>query len=287
MGSITRFIKRHDLVVYFVLAYTIAWGISFVVWAFNKFDAAQLQISDIMVMFLAMLLGPSLASITLTAIVDGRSGLRSLCARILHWRINIRWFAAPLLFPVVMLCVLLALSALISPLFLPSFSALGLIVGLLAGFFEEIGWTGFALPKLQLKSSPLVTGLIIGVLWGFWHGFVDYLGNISSMGTLWLAYFIFGFVGAMVATRILIVWVYNRTGSILATQLMHASSTGFLAALGISAASPFGPSGYALSFIVYAAVLWLIVGVLIVRSLKSPKRQAISGQVLQENKAAL
>ena len=59
MGSIIRFIKRHDLVMYFVLAYTIAWGISFAVWALNEFDAAQLQISDIMVMFLAMLLGPS------------------------------------------------------------------------------------------------------------------------------------------------------------------------------------------------------------------------------------
>jgi hypothetical protein len=159
-------------------------------------------------------------------------------------------------------------------------------VGLLAGFFEEIGWTGFALPKLQVKNTPLVTGLIIGVLWGFWHGFVDYLCNITSMGTLWLAYFIFGFVGAMVATRILIVWVYNRTGSILMTQLMHASSTGFLAALGISAASPFGPSGYALSFIVYAAVLWLIVVVLIVRSLKTSKRQTIAGQVLQKNDTA-
>jgi hypothetical protein len=66
----------------------------------------------------------------------------------------------------------------------------------------------------------------------------DYFGNAASIGVRWPLYFLFGFVAAMTATRVFIAWVYSYTGSVLLAQLMHASSTGFLYALGISASSP-------------------------------------------------
>lgn len=90
---------------------------------------------------------------------------------------GVQWYAAVLLFPVLIMAVLMILTALVSPLFAPSFTVIGIAIGLIVGFFEEIGWTGFAFPKLQLKQSPLASGLILGVLWGFWHVWADYFGN--------------------------------------------------------------------------------------------------------------
>lgn len=284
MENMARIIKRYPVATYFVLAYGIAWGVILVAAGSKGFRADRFQLPDIMLMFLAMLIGPSLASIALTAVVDGKNGLRSLFSQMGHWRVGVRWYVVVLLFPVLIIVVLLTLTALVSPVFVPGFTAIGLVIGLAAGFFEEIGWTGFALPKLQLKYSPLTSSLVLGALWGSWHLLADYFGNSMSMGVLWLPYFLFGFVAAMTATRVLIAWVYNYTGSVLLAQLMHASSTGFLAALGVSATSPFGPSGYALSFVVYAIALWVVVAILITRYWKQLVRRTTQEQVTQTEK---
>jgi uncharacterized protein len=278
MANISSFIKRHSLIAYFVLAFAIAWGIIVIVAGSKGFRADTLQLPDIMLMFLAMLLGPSLSGISLTVALEGKQGLRSLLARMGHWRLDLGWYSVVLLFPILILAVLILLSVLVSAAFTPGFAVVGLVVGLVAGFFEEIGWTGFALPRLRSKHSLLTSSLILGLLWGFWHIVADYFGNSASLGVLWLPYFLFGFVAAMTATRILIAWVYDHTGSILLAQLMHASSTGFLAALGVSAASPSGPSGYALSFIIYAVALWVVVGILVTRDGKRFVHHALKVQ---------
>jgi uncharacterized protein len=281
MKNISNFVKCHQLLSFFVLAYAIAWSVILGVAGSKGYRADRLQLPDIMLIFSGMLIGPSLAGIILTAVVDGKTGLRSLFSRMGQWRVGVRWYAVVLLFPVLIMAILMILTALVSPVFAPSFTVMGIVIGLVVGYFEEIGWTGFALPKLQLKYSPLTASLMLGVLWGFWHILADYFGNSASMEVLWLPYFIFGFVAAMAATRVLIAWAYNQTGSILLAQLMHASSTGFLAALGISASSPMGPSGYALSFVVYAVALWLVVAILVARYGKRLARQTIQIQVAQ------
>jgi membrane protease YdiL (CAAX protease family) len=49
------------------------------------------------------------------------------------------------------------------------FLLVGTAPGLLVGFLEELGWTGFAIPRLRLRYGVVITGLIAGVLWGAWH----------------------------------------------------------------------------------------------------------------------
>lgn len=265
MKNVSNLIKRHQLLIFFVFAYAIAWSVILVVAGSKGFRADRLQLTDIMLMFVAMLLGPSLAGIILTVVTEGKNGLRSLFSRMSHWKVSLRWYAVVLLFPVLIMAVLMILTAFVSPVFAPSFTAMGIVIGLTVGFFEEIGWTGFALPRLQLKYSALASGMLLGMLWGFWHTLADYFGNSASLGAVWLPYFLFGFVAAMTATRVLITWVYNNTGSVLLAQLMHASSTGFLYALGISATSPSGPSGYAFAFVVYTVAIWIVVAILVGR----------------------
>jgi len=54
-------------------------------------------------------------------------------------------------------------------------------VGLFAGFFEEFGWSGFMLPKLQQRFNPLMAALLVGLFWGgVWHPYADYIGDFGK-----------------------------------------------------------------------------------------------------------
>jgi hypothetical protein len=50
-----------------------------------------------------------------------------------------------------------------------SLLVIGLAAGLMTGLCEELGWTGFVIPRLRLRYGILTTGLIVGMLWGAWH----------------------------------------------------------------------------------------------------------------------
>jgi membrane protease YdiL (CAAX protease family) len=150
----------------------------------------------------------------------------------------------------------------VSPVFAPNVFLLGIVFGLFPGFFEEVGWMGFAFPKMRATRSALGAGLLLGVLWGLWHApVVDYLGAAAPHGLYWLPFFL-AFITILTAMRVLIVWVYSNTNSVLLAQLMHASSTGFLVILGPAHVSP---GQEALWYAVYAAVLWMVVALVIAR----------------------
>ena len=101
---------------------------------------------------------------------------------------------------------------------------IGLAAGLMTGLCEELGWTGFVIPRLRRRYGVLTTGLIVGLLWGAWHFPLFSGGDLS--GALPLAVFLsvqlFSFLAAY---RVLMVWVYDRTGSVLVAMLMHAGLT--------------------------------------------------------------
>ena len=218
-----------------------------------------------------MLLGPSVAGILLTGLLYGKAGLRELLSRVVRWRVGARWYAVALLTaPLVFAAVLFGLS-LTSPEFLPrilttndkaSLVLMGIAVGLGAGIFEELGWTGFAIPRMRFRYGVLTTGLIVGVLWGAWHFFMNFWASGVTSGELSLAVFVptwlLGIlVGQLTAFRVLMVWVYDRTGgSLLVAMLMHVS----LAASTIILMPPVpGVASVILSF-VPAAALWVVVG---------------------------
>jgi uncharacterized protein len=145
MINISDFVKRRPIVIYFVLAYAIAWSGILVVAGLKGFRATSFQLPDIMLMFAAMLVGPSLAGITLTAVVAGKKGLRSLGSRLGHWRVGMQWYAVVLLFPAFSLAVLMTLTVLLSPVFAPTFTGLGLM----AGFLRRL--VGRVLPCLSYR----------------------------------------------------------------------------------------------------------------------------------------
>ncbi len=181
------------------------------------------------------------------------------------------WYAAALLiFPVLILAVLLSLSIFLSSDFSPNFVSFGIIGGLFAGFLEETGWTGYAYPKMQSKYGTPRATIYLALLHGIWHAVPGILGDYLSYETYWLPRFIVMWMVAMVAMRVILVWIYSNTGSLLLAQLTHASSTGFLIILG---PSPISPANETLWWAIYAVVIWLAAAVILARYGKHLVRQ--------------
>jgi hypothetical protein len=259
-------LQHFALPLYFVMAYAIAWGGCLLVAAARGFDTAGIGMADIFLMFMFMLAGPSLSGVLLTAYFEGKSGLRDLLRREKKWRFSWTWAAVAMLtVPVLSTGALLALSALVSPIYRPEVTmaklGFGIAAGALAGFFEEIGWTGFALPRLQSRYTPLASGLILGVLWAFWHIMADFWGNHAASGLFWLPTFIIFWLMPLTAYRVLMVWVYRNGKSLPLMQIMHAFYSGTLGVVGPTTSVEEGLLWKAL----FAALLWIMLTTVIIR----------------------
>lgn len=198
-------IKRHPLVAFFVIAFTLTW------WSvpLGAFLAA----------------GPLLAALIVIAAVDGRPGLRQLKSSMLRWRVGWRWYTAALLIPFAVVLAAGALnvafgapSSVLSDLQLSSLAfmfGLRLVVPVFAPVGEEPGWRGYALPRLQAHNSPLAATLILAMVVTAWHVPLIFLAEESLPPVLLVA---------TVAVTFFYTWLYNHTGaSVFMTIVAHAA----------------------------------------------------------------
>jgi membrane protease YdiL (CAAX protease family) len=257
---LSSFLRRHAVLTYFVLAFTITWGGIVLIILPRITPGAPVPGLYFALLFLFMLCGPSIAGVTMTAVTGGRAALLALAGRMRKWRLPLRWYAvATLTVPTTVLVVLCSLSIFVSPDYAPGFQPIGLLVGLIAGFFEEVGWTGFALPALQARFRPLLAGLILGLVWAAWHGMADFVGTGATPSMEWALNFL-AFCVPLVAYRMLMTWVYNHTESVLLAQWMHACYTGML----LIFSPAILPPASLLWQGVWALLLWAIVVVIYV-----------------------
>lgn len=286
MATIKTFIKKYPVLTYFVLTFSLSWGsILLVVGPGFSLGSTAIPPERLLFVYLAMLIGPSVAGILLTGLVAGGAGLRQLLSRLVRWRVGGgRWYAVALLTtPFLLMTVLLAL-ALFSRAFLPAIFTAdnkasllpgGLAVGLLVGFCEELGWTGFAIPRLRQHTGVLTTGLSLGLVWGAWHFLVFWESNTfaTAFGLALLLGRLFSWLPPY---RVLMVWVYDQTGSLLLAMLMHATLVASLQIL-----VPPTLTGVALlSYIlVWAAALWSIVALVITVNHKQVARRPLRTQM--------
>lgn len=218
MKAITAFIKRYPLVAYFVLAYALAWML------------IPLVVSISVVFGLLALFGPAIAAISVTGVVAGRSGVRQLLWRAVHGPTGVKWIAVAVGLPLLVSGTVVALNAALlrKPISIVrnEAPALTIAIGMLV-IGEELGWRGFALPRLQARFSPLVASLILGGLWGAWHlpnALIPGLGYYLTAFPVFLIY--------VLSMTVLFTWLANRTrGSVWIAWLFHAAinvSAGFL-----------------------------------------------------------
>lgn len=273
LGKIENLVNRHPVVAYFVLTFAISWLGALAVVAPRLLRGEAIPKFSGILMFPVMLVGPVVSGILLPRVVDGTGGLHGLFSRMRRIRLGAQWYAALLIPPATILLVLVVLKTFVSPVFAPNRFFLGVSFGIVAGFFEEIGWMGFAFPKMSRTGNMLGAGISLGLLWGFWHiPVIDFLGTATPHGSYWLPYFL-AFTAAMMAMRVLICWIYVNTKSVALAQLMHASSTGSLVVLSPSRVTA---AQEAMWYAIYALALWLIVGIVAKILGKGLTRKALS-----------
>jgi membrane protease YdiL (CAAX protease family) len=178
--------------------------------------------------------GPFFAALAMTGILEGKSGVKKLLSSLLVWRVGLRWWLVVLLLVPVLLLVAMGIyvlqggalgrfdpgqwyAVLLAPVFALLFGPLG----------EELGWRGYALPRLQRNYSALWSSVIVGVLWAFWHAPAYWAPAgtaISGQPVTLLA--VGWYVIFTIGISILHTWIYNNTkASVLLAVLFHAMYT--------------------------------------------------------------
>lgn len=185
----------------------------------------QLSVWDLVV-FMAMVHAPTIAAVIVLFKDEGLSGINNLFRQLKYWKFPLKWYlVALLLFPLAILTGLFFMG-LFSPSYAPVFSlSILAIATILSTLWEEIGWTGYATPRMLNRFSPLKTGVYLGIIHTFFHLAADYWGAGIFFGRFYLAHFLLWMVG-LIVLRIIIMWIYVRTKSLVLGWLTHFSYTG-------------------------------------------------------------
>jgi membrane protease YdiL (CAAX protease family) len=210
MSRLLSAVRRHPVVTFFALSYALSWW----PWILYAFDLSPQPIVGF---------GPFLAAVLMLAITSGKTSIVRLLRRMVQWRVGLRWYAVALLLPVTITLAAAVFNVLLGAQ-APSAAELGgwtglfstfaivLLVPGLGGTWEEPGWRGYALPRLQARRSALIASLILWVGVAVWHLPLMVVGGVHWSDIV----FLLGFV-------IVFNWVFNNTnGSVLIIMLMHA-----------------------------------------------------------------
>ena len=272
-------VMKYPVATYYIITFLISWGGLTLIIGGPARISSQTSNTPFLFLYLITVAGPIISGVLLTGLYHGKKGYRDLFSRLLKWRIPVKWYViALLIFPLTVFAALFVL-LLFSPVFMPGIfdsgthpiaSAFGLpggdkttlvlfvfILGLFNGFVEEVGWTGFVTPLLSLQQNIIKAGITLGIMWGLWHLLSNYLGSDAGAGgvslLLYLPVMLFSFLPPF---RILMIWVYKHTGSLLLAVLMHASLNMFW-----MLAMPLSITGKErmVWYLLWSAILWIIV----------------------------
>lgn len=274
--GLKQWVTRHPILAYLILAYVVSWAI-FLVPVLSKeglgllsFDAPPVELFILLV----SVIGLAGSAFAVTALVDGRAGVRTLARRYLRWRVGFQWYLMALF-------GLLAV-ALVGTSVVYGFSTVGallhqpgLIVGyliqvvLIAGLvnlWEETGWTGFMFTRLQPRVGALWAALLVAPCFGGIHLPLLFVTDGLTNGRvpyqeipLFILYLLILF---SVPVRVVAAWLYNNAkGSLLLVGLFHASLG---ATAGAVVLPLLVPKGANLTFEVYGAIAALALLLVIV-----------------------
>ena len=197
-----KFLQRYEIVFFFLLTYLLSW------WAVPVMNGALIP------------QGPMFAAMIVVSLTMGRSGWREYGKRLTNWRAGWWYLIGPsIIIGYTGIAFAINLWAGVTLAEMPHVLSLGVIVQLLlvGGQWEEPGWTGYALPKLEARfanrpNGALIAMLVLGVFRALWHVPLFLFGKIY-----WFDIFVFSF-----AFQIIIAWLYHRSGgSVPCVMLFH------------------------------------------------------------------
>ena len=221
--GLSQLVRRHPLAAFLVLTYGLSWALWIPLDIFR--DATSGPFTSI-----ALLIGsnvPSVVAIVLTAVGFGKGATRKLLGQLLIWRVGWRWYLV-LLAPTALVVGSITLVAVTrggptAALAMPLLNAIFFVAFMTfpgSAVGEEIGWRGFALPRLQARRTALTASLVVGSLHGLWHLPLWLRGDADHRLSAYPAFLIQALALAVIYT-----WLYNNTkGSLLIVALFHTAT---------------------------------------------------------------
>lgn len=222
-------LKRYSLITFFALAYALTW----LAWLPLALRGPVYGDRLSYLHFLGSL-GPLLSAFAVTGLVSGQSGIRELLGRVFRWKVPVAWHLLAWCGPAALYAIAAVVARVVwgqwppfsqfghseefSQLAVPVYWALSVIC---YGFGEEVGWRGFALPRLQQKYSQLTSAAVLSIIWALWHLPVFWFSTgLSQMGPAE----IFGWYISLLTGSVLLTWMYNGArGSVLIVAVFHAT----------------------------------------------------------------
>ena len=215
-------LRRHPVATFCALTYVVAWTL----WLpLVILQDRMPPVPDLVLRVLGSS-APSALAVILVARLHGRAEVRCLLRRLLKGRVSIGWYVA-----IVALTALAVAAVWVSTLFGAPAPVVDVTIAGVASLFlfsifpgsamgEELGWRGFALPRLQARRSALAASLVVGAVWGIYHLPLFLLGSPTRPFALFLP-----FALSCVIMSIFYAWMFNGTGgSLLIAVLLHAAT---------------------------------------------------------------
>jgi uncharacterized protein len=212
---------------YFLLTYIVSWT-CFISVAVLSYGTLATSSGLVVLQRVLVYLGaftPSLVALWLTARAGMPGQTQKLLSKIGKWKMNIKWY----LFAAGFIVVIKLFVALIYRLIIgvwPQFGQEAWYIMVVAVIFttwvqagEEIGWRGFALPRMTARFGLPISTLLLGILWACWHLPLFFVQGADTFGQSFPLYLI-----QVTALSVAIGYLYWRTqGSLLLTMLMHCA----------------------------------------------------------------
>jgi membrane protease YdiL (CAAX protease family) len=213
---------RRPLLEFFSITYLVTW----ILWGVAALILRTGALSPLaQALLLLGTISPSLVALALSTKREGRAGRRALIDRVFTWEVGARWY----LFAIGYMAAIKLSAALVHRVATGAWPRFGdepwyLMVGAIlistwvqAG--EEIGWRGYALPRLSERFGLAPASIMLGIIWALWHLPLFFFAAADTYGQSFLLYAL-----QVTALSVALAWLYWRTGgSLLLVMLMHAS----------------------------------------------------------------
>ena len=264
-------LTTRQLPTFFSLTYAVTWTCFVTAGVISRANAPVAPARAVLGGALLLLgtFAPGLIALTLTELAEGRAATRALFGRGFRWRVGLRWYVFAVAYiPAVKLTVAL-LHRVVTGRW-PRFGqqawyvmAGAILVSTWAQAGEEIGWRGYALPRLADGLGLASASVLLGAVWAAWHLPLFFFPAADTFGQSFPLYLL-----QVTALSVAMAWLYWRTGgSLLLVMVLHAAvnNTKDIVPSAVSGATD--PFALSTSLVAWMTVvlLWIVAGYFLYR----------------------
>ncbi len=261
------------LINFFLLTYAVTWSFFIATGVALSSVSVANRTGILQLLILPGVFAPAMVAIAMTARADGRAGVRALLQRMLQWRVGARWFVLATGYMVAIKLTVALIQCLLTgawprPGDMLYVLPLAIVVSTPVQAGEEIGWRGYALPRMAAQFGLARASILLGLIWAIWHLPLFFIPGTDTYGQSFVVYAL-----QVTPLSVAFAWLYWRTnGSLLLTMLMHAAANNSKIIVPPPATGSVNPFGLSASLVAWlmVAVLWFCAAYFLIRM---PKKQ--------------